>query len=153
MKTIVSILCSSVFLLACGPKKISESTTTKTSTPSSETEAVAKKNTETPPLTISGSLEKSVIDQGVKEAMPAIRNCYVQEVEKRPELSGKLKMKFVIGNDGSVQSVKYKADESSFDDPVVIECVSQEMMKMTFPVPKGGGIVIASHRFVFDSME
>jgi hypothetical protein len=96
-----------------------------------------------------GALDKSIIDRIVKQNLPQIRYCYQQELNKNPKLFGKLVVKFVIAKDGSVSSASTKA--STLKNPIVEQCVNSRFRRMRFPKPKGGGIVIVSYPFVFNS--
>jgi outer membrane biosynthesis protein TonB len=98
---------------------------------------------------ILGALDKSIIDRIVKQNLPQIRYCYQKELNKNPKLFGKLVVKFVIAKDGSVSSASTKA--STLKNPIVEQCVNARFRRMRFPKPKGGGIVIVSYPFVFNS--
>jgi hypothetical protein len=95
---------------------------------------------------ILGSLDRSLIDAVIKRHMNQIRYCYQRELTTNPELAGKLKIKFYVAKDGSVS----KADIStSTMNSAVDACVTGRFMRMKFPEPKGGGIVIVKYPFVF----
>ena len=59
-------------------------------------------------------------------------------------------MKIIIGKDGNVSKTEPKTEETTLDSPAVTECVATEIMKIVFPSPSGGGIVIVSYPFVFE---
>lgn len=96
-----------------------------------------------------GALDKSIIDRIVKQSLPQIRYCYEKELSKNPNLKGKLVIKFTISKDGSVAEASPKS--STLGNPIVENCVAQRFLRMRFPAPKGGGIVIVSYPFVFNS--
>jgi len=98
---------------------------------------------------ILGALDKSIIDRIVKKHLPQIRYCYQKELNKNPKLFGKMVVKFVIAKDGSVSSSSTKS--STLKSPIVENCIHSRFMRMRFPQPKGGGIVIVSYPFVFNS--
>jgi len=98
---------------------------------------------------ILGALDKSLIDRVIKEHLGKIRYCYHQELNKNPGLSGKLVVRFVIAKDGSVSTANTKV--STLKNPTVEKCVNARFMRMRFPAPKGGGIVIVSYPFEFKS--
>ncbi len=98
---------------------------------------------------ILGALDKSIIDRIVKKHLPQIRYCYQKELNKNPKLFGKMIVKFVIAKDGSVSSSSTKS--STLKSPIVENCIHSRFMRMQFPQPKGGGIVIVSYPFVFNS--
>lgn len=94
-----------------------------------------------------GSLDKSLIDRTVKKHLAQIRYCYERELKTDPSLAGKVTMKFVIEADGSVSSAIVKS--TTLGSETVEACLSQRLLRMRFPAPKGGGIVIVNYPFVF----
>jgi TonB family protein len=98
---------------------------------------------------ILGALDKSLIDRVVKQHLAAIRYCYEKELAKNPKLFGKIVVKFTIAKDGTVSSASVKS--STMGNPIVEECVAERFMRMRFPAPKGGGIVVVSYPFVFNA--
>lgn len=96
---------------------------------------------------ILGALDRSLIDAVIKRNMNQIRYCYQRELAKKPSLGGKIVIKFVIAKDGSVSSASKKT--SSMGSAPVEQCIVGRFMRMKFPEPKGGGIVIVSYPFLF----
>ncbi len=94
-----------------------------------------------------GALEKSQIDRVVKAHLAQIRFCYMKQLQHNPMLEGKVVVKFVIAQDGSVSSAKVHA--TSLDNPVVENCICTRFMKYQFPKPRGNGIVIVTYPFYF----
>ncbi|TNE92240.1 MAG: energy transducer TonB [Deltaproteobacteria bacterium] len=94
-----------------------------------------------------GNMDRSLIDEVIKRHMPAIRYCYQQELQREPDLSGKIVVGFTIAGDGSVARATPK--RSSLGNDAVESCVVGRFLKMQFPKPKGGGIVIVSYPFLF----
>lgn len=98
---------------------------------------------------ILGALDKSLIDEVIKKKLPAIRYCYQKQLNQQPSLAGKVVMKFTIDKQGGVSSASVKS--STLRNPVVEACVRAQFLQMRFPPPRGGGIVIVSYPFVFNS--
>jgi hypothetical protein len=96
---------------------------------------------------IIGGLERSLIDEVVKRHMSSIRYCYQRELTKDPSLNGKIVIKFTIAKDGSVSASDVKS--STIGNGAVESCVKGRFLRMQFPEPKGGGIVIVSYPFIF----
>ncbi len=96
-----------------------------------------------------GALDKSIIDRVVKSHLRQIRFCYEKELSKDPKLSGKILVKFVIAATGSVSSAT--TNMSTMKNPIVEECVNKKFLRMKFPSPEGGGVVIVKYPFVFNS--
>jgi hypothetical protein len=100
---------------------------------------------------ILGALDRSQIDQVVKSHLEQIRFCYDGGLNKNPKLFGKIVVKFVTAKNGSVSSAQ--TEVSTMKSPIVEECVNKEFLRMEFPLPEGGGIVIVKYPFVFNSAE
>ena len=94
-----------------------------------------------------GGLEKSQIDAVIKRNINRFKYCYQRELTKDPSLGGKVVVKFTITRDGEVSVAQTKA--SSMGSPAVEGCLNATMMKLGFPEPTGGGIVIVSYPFLF----
>lgn len=96
---------------------------------------------------ILGALDRSLIDEVIKRHMNQIKYCYQRELTKNPSLAGKIVIKFVIAKDGTVSSASTK--ETTMNNGAVQSCIEGRFMRMQFPEPKGGGIVIVSYPFIF----
>lgn len=96
---------------------------------------------------ILGALDRSLIDAVIKRNMAQIRYCYQRELTKNPALEGKITVKFVIAKDGTVSQATTKS--TTMNNANVESCINSRFMRMQFPEPKGGGIVIVSYPFVF----
>lgn len=100
---------------------------------------------------ILGSLDKTVIQRVIQRHLNQIRYCYQRELTKNPDLAGRVVIKFVVAADGTVSSATVK--ESTMGDSATEACITGRFMRMTFPAPAGGGIVIVSYPFVFQSAD
>lgn len=94
-----------------------------------------------------GALDKSLVDTVIKRNLNQIRHCYQRELNRQPQLEGQVVVKFVIAGDGTVSSAYTK--HSTLGDATVETCINNRFMRMQFPEPKGGGIVIVNYPFVF----
>jgi len=101
-----------------------------------------------PPPVLIGTYNKSFVDQVVKSHLGLIKHCYDRELNKRPDLAGKVVVKFVIAKDGSVSSATTAS--STLGNPLVESCVNSRFLRFRFPAPKHG-IVIVRYPFVFRS--
>ena len=98
---------------------------------------------------ILGSLDRSLIDKSISEKKNKIKYCYESELQKDLSLKGTIKYKFVISKEGTVSKVD--VDSSDMNSPEVEGCISEVLKSVTFPPPKGGGIVIVKYPFLFGS--
>ena len=91
--------------------------------------------------------EKSVIDRIIKENTNEIQSCYQQQLAIDSTLEGNVKYKIVIAKDGSVKSVDL--EEGTLSSLPVEECVHKQLLKLQFPKPSRGGIIILRRTFTF----
>ncbi len=100
---------------------------------------------------ILGSIDRSSIEKVIKRHLNQIRYCYQRELQKDPDLAGKITVKFVIAPDGSVSSAEVAT--STVANPILEKCVTRRFLKMKFEPPAGGGIVIVRYPIVFNVQE
>lgn len=100
---------------------------------------------------IMGALDKSVIDAYIQRNLAKIRWCYEKELNKDPKLFGRIVINFIISGTGSVSSSK--VNRTTMGNQNVESCVADQIKKIRFPSPKGGGIVIVNYPFVFKHSE
>jgi hypothetical protein len=98
-----------------------------------------------------GALDRDAIERVVRGHLAQIRYCYQRELQKDWDLEGRIVFRFVIGRDGSVVSAE--VIESDLANQVLESCVNERLMRLKFPAPDGGGIVVVSYPFVFSSVE
>ncbi|HJN73183.1 MAG TPA: AgmX/PglI C-terminal domain-containing protein [Myxococcota bacterium] len=96
---------------------------------------------------IVGGLDKAQVDKVIKRNLNRFRYCYQRELTKDPTIGGKVSVKFTITREGEVSAAQTKS--SSVGNRAVESCLNSTMMKLTFPEPRGGGIVIVSYPFLF----
>jgi len=75
-----------------------------------------------------------------------IRYCYEQALVTRPELEGRVVVRFVIGESGAV--VESAVAESELDADVG-DCVAGRVALMPFPSPGPAAMLVVSYPFVF----
>ena len=100
-------------------------------------------------LIYEGSLTKEEIQHVVEKFMAQIKYCYDREFQKYPDLSGKLLAQWVIAAEGNVNTSKMT--QNSMGNINVEKCVLRVINRMTFPKPRGGGIVKVNYPFLFSS--
>lgn len=100
---------------------------------------------------IMGALDRSVIDAYIRRNLAKIRWCYEKELNKDPKLFGRIVINFIISATGAVSSSKVA--RTTMGNSTVESCVADQIKKIRFPAPKGGGIVIVNYPFVFKHSE
>lgn len=93
-----------------------------------------------------GALDSADVDRVIKSHMASIRYCYQKELQSQPGLGGKVSVKFTIAADGTVSSATTRASTAM---PAVEACLTARFLKMDFPKPRGGGVVVVSYPFLF----
>ena len=96
-----------------------------------------------------GELPKSVIKAYIATKMGAIKACYQKGLQSNPDLSGKIKVRFLIQPNGAVNPAK--VDESTIGNDAVESCVMNNVKAWKFPQAKGGGVTTVVYPFVFAS--
>jgi TonB family protein len=100
---------------------------------------------------VRGSLSKEVIRRYIRRSINQIRFCYEQQLARRPDLAGRVQIRFVISPSGAVTSSQ--AAGSTLGEPAVETCVARAVQRIAFPQPEGGGVVIVTYPFMFQSAE
>ena len=96
---------------------------------------------------VQGSLDRSIIQQIINKHLNQIRHCYQKELNKNPNLYGKIVVKFTIGGAGQV--LQATVPTTTMRNVEVEDCIARVIKHILFPKPKGGGIVVVSYPFVF----
>ena|GEM_PF-5321066 len=99
---------------------------------------------------ILGGLEQSQLETVVSKGRAQFRYCYEKAWSQNPTLRGKIDVKFVISQDGSVS--KAAIHSSDMDNAVVERCVVRVFKNFRFPKPDGG-IVIVRYSLFFSQSE
>ncbi len=94
-----------------------------------------------------GFCEKGAIQRVVRMRAGAIRACYEQQLQIKPNLAGKITCRWTIGLDGSVTAAAIT--QSTLGNAAVENCVMRTIRRMRFKKPEGG-ICIVQWPFVFN---
>lgn len=97
--------------------------------------------------TVVGSLTKDQIAKVIAAYMGQIEYCYERQLQREPNLRGKILVNFVIGLSGNVTNASVPS--STMGSPVVESCITGVFRRMPFPSP-GAGIVEATYPLVFN---
>ena len=98
---------------------------------------------------VRGSLSKEVIRRVIQRHINEVRFCYEQELNSRPDIAGRVQIKFIISPSGAVQAAN--VESSTLGSPKAEGCIATAVRRWTFPAPDGGGIVIVSYPFVLEA--
>jgi FHA domain len=98
---------------------------------------------------VRGSLSKEVIRRVIQRHINEVRFCYEQELNSRPDLAGRVQVKFIISPSGAVQAAN--VESSTLGAARAETCIAGAVRRWTFPAPDGGGIVIVSYPFVLEN--
>ncbi|HEX5658589.1 MAG TPA: AgmX/PglI C-terminal domain-containing protein [Polyangiales bacterium] len=98
---------------------------------------------------VRGSLSKEAIRRTIQRRLNEVRFCYEQELGSRPDLSGRVQVRFVVAPDGAVQAAAIAS--STLGVSRAEACIAHAVHRWSFPAPDGGGVVIVTYPFVFDS--
>ena len=96
---------------------------------------------------IMGALDRSDIDAYIRRNLAKIVLCYEKELNKDPKVEGRIIVNFIVSATGDVSSAK--VHKSNVANLQLETCVVEQIKKIKFPKPKGGGIVIVNYPFVF----
>ena len=102
-------------------------------------------------LDLRGSLSKEVIRRVINRHIQEIRFCYEQQLISRPDLQGRVAVKFVISPSGAVANAVVQ--QSDIGSAKVDSCIAAAVGRMDFPAPEGGGLVLVTYPFVLSQTE
>jgi hypothetical protein len=94
---------------------------------------------------IRGALSKEAIRRVVHRHLNEVRYCYEEGLRARPDLQGRVGVRFVVAPDGAVK-IAARAS-SDLGDARVEQCIVDAVRRWTFPAPDGGGLVIVTYPF------
>jgi hypothetical protein len=92
-----------------------------------------------------GPLTQEAITRVFRTRSSTFRYCYERELQKYPDLKGKVEISLGIGSDGKVQQASIRS--SSLNDQAVHDCLIHQAKTMVFP--KSSGTTNVSFPLVF----
>ncbi|HEY3493207.1 MAG TPA: AgmX/PglI C-terminal domain-containing protein [Polyangiaceae bacterium] len=101
-------------------------------------------------ITVSGRLDRGVIQSKVRAQHGRFRACYEQALARDRSLRGRLSVRFVIGRDGAVSNVSNGGSELA--DSAMNTCVIRAFYGLSFPAPESG-IVTVLYPVSFEAVE
>ena len=97
---------------------------------------------------VQGALDPEVIRQVIEDRMDEIRYCYEMQLQKHPNLRGKMAAVWTINSDGAVKDVNLNSQDMK--EAAMNRCLYEKIIKWQFPSPKGGGVVHVRFPFLFN---
>ncbi len=92
-------------------------------------------------------LSKRLVGEHLARRWNQFKFCYSRQLDREPNLWGKVTVNFTISGDGRVNEALVL--NSSLNNTNVEECVLRVIRRIIFPQPKGGGEVIVTYPFLF----
>ncbi len=99
------------------------------------------------PFIIKGGLDKEVIARIVRRHQSEIKYCYEREMQKDPNLYGKVAIRWVIDSTGAVATATVA--QTTMGNASVENCLITRVKRWRFPPPRGGGIVQVTYPWIF----
>jgi hypothetical protein len=96
-----------------------------------------------------GGMDKEAIRRVIREHIREIRSCYERELQKSPELYGKLILEWDIEEEGRVSRVSVKSN--ALGNATVASCIMTRLKTWKFPDPPKDQIGRVVYPFVFSS--
>ncbi len=97
----------------------------------------------------SGTIDREAIRRVIQANLKAIKACYEKQLNRRPDLFGKLVIEWDIGDGGRVMRARVKSSELS--EAEVGSCVVTHLKTWTFPTPPTNNEVTVSFPFFFSN--
>lgn len=100
---------------------------------------------------VRGTIDKAEIRRVVMAHAGEVKRCYEQGLTRRPDLEGRVALKFTIGKTGIVAAVT--VTETTLNDRQTEQCIMRAASKWVFPKPTGDGLVTVSYPFILKSAD
>ena len=110
--------------------------------------SAAKVNVQAGDPLVSGGLNGQDIVLVIRKNLNPIRHCYDRLLQRSPNSGGKIKVRFVVAQDGRVSSASVVS--STISDATMKSCVASQVRRWKFPRPRGGSSVTVNYPFAFN---
>lgn len=94
----------------------------------------------TMPVTVDGRFPVEVVQRIVRQQYGRFRLCYEKALLRKPDLSGRITVRFVIERDGSVSNPS--RGPSTINDDEFANCIVRAFSGLAFPQPDGGKLIV-----------
>ncbi|MGC6415644.1 MAG: AgmX/PglI C-terminal domain-containing protein [Bradymonadia bacterium] len=96
---------------------------------------------------VQGGLDMETVRRIIRRSRNRFKYCYEQEMQRNPDLAGKIKVKFVISGQGKV--LVAQVIENTMKNAKVGKCVQRMTSRLNFPAARGGGTTTVRYPFIF----
>lgn len=96
-----------------------------------------------------GGLTAEEINRVVRSRQNAIQACYERELQRHPNLSGRVVVRWEIGRGGEVTRARVRS--SSMNHGATEDCIQRQVRSMRFPSPGEDQLPVVNYPFVFDT--
>ena len=101
---------------------------------------------------VMGSIDASAVEAALLAHRDEFRLCYEREINaENPGMQGRVSTSFVIGSTGSVNQAGVKS--TTLKNANVERCILGVIKRISFPIPKGAGMVEVSYPFKFSPVK
>lgn len=100
-------------------------------------------------VTANGGLSREAIRRVVRRHLNEVRFCYEQALQSRPDIEGRVAVRFFIAPSGAVQAAV--VGQSTVGNQRVEHCIVNSVRRWTFPQPDNGGVVSVTYPFLLTS--
>ncbi|MES2963431.1 MAG: AgmX/PglI C-terminal domain-containing protein, partial [Bdellovibrionota bacterium] len=98
----------------------------------------------------SGTIDREAIRRVILANLRTIKTCYNRQLERNPDLLGKLVLSWDIGEGGRVLATRVKSNE--LGNRAVAECIMDNLRQWKFPEPPSNQVVVVeAYPFVFSN--
>lgn len=91
-----------------------------------------------------GWIEPHRVADIVEAGMGLFARCYRTGISRQEALAGNVRLQFVVGEDGRIQTISDQG--SDLPDLYAVDCVAEGFYALKFPKPERGGPVTVSYR-------
>lgn len=98
---------------------------------------------------LEGSLSREEIESVIRANLAKIKGCYERNLQAKRGLAGRVMTRFTIQQNGRVSTASIL--NSDLNHGPTESCITSEIRRWKFPLPRGGGEVKVSYPFVFTS--
>ena len=96
---------------------------------------------------VTGSMDPELIRRVVRSHHDQLKYCYDNALTKNPKLTGKVSVRWIITEGGTVASSNVVS--TTTNTPDLDRCIAGRVLTWIFPKPKGGGVAVVTYPFVF----